>query len=317
MEVTFSYKYMNLLILLIGLVIILYFISKRFTRERMLKFGNFEVLEKISQPGKIPIDFLSLLMRILTISLIVIAISNVEIAREEFISNTDFVLAVDTSSSMLTPDYEPNRLELAKNSAIDWIRRLKDTRVGVVTFSGRSYTKIEPTTDLERVENIIRGISLEHPAGTAIGESLITASSLLHGSDRNKTIILITDGRNNIGVDINESLKLLKEEGIRIIAIGIGSKKKGSIRVPAELVGKNATASEFPELDEETLLYIANETNGEYFYIEDPESFRRAFESGVKLRRVTKNINDYLLLAACAILMIEWAFDITKYRVLP
>jgi len=218
---------------------------------------------------------------------------------------------------MLTPDYEPNRLELAKNSAIDWIRRLKDTRVGVVTFSGRSYTKIEPTTDLERVENIIRGISLEHPAGTAIGESLITASSLLHGSDRNKTIILITDGRNNIGVDINESLKLLKEEGIRIIAIGIGSKKKGSIRVPAELVGKNATASEFPELDEETLLYIANETNGEYFYIEDPESFRRAFESGVKLRRVTKNINDYLLLAACAILMIEWAFDITKYRVLP
>lgn len=319
MDWEINYRYINLLILLIGLVILIYFLSKRFAIKRVITFGNFEVLEK-AMGGKpvIQIGLITLFLRILALTCIVIAISDIKMVREEYVSTTDFILAIDTSSSMLTPDYEPNRLELAKKSSIEWLRKLKNTRVGVVTFAGKSYMKIEPTTDLERVENIISRLSFERPAGTAIGEALITSSALLkEESGRNKTIILITDGRNNIGVNITESLKPLKSTNISIYAIGIGGKGEKPITVPPELMGKNATETGFPELDEETLKFLVNETNGKYFYIDDPESFKEALESGVEYQKVTKSLTFYVLLAVCVILLIEWAIDVTKYRPLP
>ena len=212
MDIVYSYKYINFLVLLLGLVIIIYFISKRFAKQRLLKFGNFEVLEKVTEKGIIPGDIIPLIFRILMVILIVMALSEVELTQEVYLAKTDFVLAIDTSSSMLTPDYKPNRLELAKKTVIEWLSKLKNTRVGVVTFAGRSYLKTEPTSNLEKVREIIEKITSEKPAGTAIGEALITSSSLLQGSERNKTVILITDGRNNIGVSINESLKSLKKD---------------------------------------------------------------------------------------------------------
>ncbi|MEA3255720.1 MAG: VWA domain-containing protein [Candidatus Altiarchaeota archaeon] len=319
MDWEINYRYINLLILLIGLVILIYFLSKRFAIKRVITFGNFEVLEK-AMGGKpvIQISLITLFLRILALTCIVIAISDIKMVQEEYVSTTDFILAIDTSSSMLTPDYEPNRLELAKKSSIEWLRKLKNTRVGVVTFAGKSYMKIEPTTDLERVENIISRLSFERPAGTAIGESLITSSALLEEEPgRNKTIILITDGRNNVGVNITESLKPLKSTNISVYAIGIGSKEEKPITVPPELIGKNATETGFPELDEETLKFLVNETNGKYFYIDDPESFKEALESGVEYQKVTKSLTFYALLAVCVILLIEWAIDVTKYRPLP
>lgn len=319
MEIAISYKYADVLFVLIGLIIIIYFISKRFARKRTLKFGNFEILEKISQQsGIFSISIIPLFLRITAIALLIFAISDVEIMQEEYISNTDFVLAIDTSSSMLTPDYTPNRLELAKDSAINWIRKLKNTKVGVVTFAGRAYMKTEPVSAMAKVENIINDISFEYPAGTAMGEALITSSSLLQGLDRNKTIIIITDGRNNVGVSINESLRSIKENNIAVYSIGIGTKGKMDAKIPTELIGKNVTASEFPDLDEETLKYLSNETYGSYFYIEDPESFNKAFEAvGGKYMKVGTKPTNYLILAACSLLLIEWLFEITKYRPLP
>ena len=311
------YKYADVFIILVGLVFILYFLSKRFTRERMLRFANFEVLEKIYHPGRLQTAFIPMLLRIVALALIILSISDLQLVSEGFVANTDFVLAIDTSSSMLTPDMAPNRLALAKSSSIDWIKKLQQTRIGVVTFAGRAYTQIEPTTDLGQVTKTIEGLGLDQPAGTAIGDALVASSSLLRNAERNKTIILITDGRNNIGVNVSEGLKSLKKEKIKIIAIGIGGNQEAEMTVPAELVGKNATAAEFPGLDEKTLKYLVNETDGKYFQITNAESFKAAFESGVETQKVPTQYNTYLLFAACAVLLLEWAFEITKYRPLP
>lgn len=318
MDVTYSYKYADLLIVLIGLVLIIYFISKRFVRQRTMRFGNFEVLEKVyRQPPLNIASLIPLMLRILGITLIVMALSDIELVEEGYLTNTDYVLAIDTSSSMLTPDYEPNRLALAKQSTIDWITKLRNTRIGVVTFAGRPYTQIEPTTDLEAVIKVIDRLTLDQPAGTAIGDALITSSSMLRGLDRNKTIILITDGRNNIGVNVTEGLRSLKKDNIKIIALGIGASRGETVSIPAELAGMNATAAEAPDLDEATLKFLANETGGKYFQIHDPNSFKTAFESGVETQKITKPVQEYLLLAACAVFLLEWAFEITRIRPIP
>jgi Ca-activated chloride channel family protein len=318
MDVNYSYKYVDLLIVLVGLVLVIYFLSKRFVRQRMMRFGNFEVLEKVYHPPAVNIaSLIPLVLRVLAITLIILALSDIELVEDGYLTNTDYVLAIDTSSSMLTPDYEPNRLALAKQSSIDWITKLRETRIGVVTFAGRPYTQIEPTTNLESVVKTIDRITLDQPAGTAIGDALITSSSLLRGLERNKTIILITDGQNNIGVNISDSLRSLKKDNIKIIALGIGASKGEVIAIPEELSGMNVTAAQSPDLDEETLKYLANETGGAYFQIHDPNSFKTAFESGVESQKVTKEVQTYLLFAVCALLLLEWAFEITRIRPIP
>ncbi len=317
MDITYSYKYLDLFVVLFGLVFIIFFVSKRFARQRTMRFGNFEVLEKIYHPKRFQIAFIPLILRLVVIVLIVLAISDLQIVQQGFVSNTDFVLAIDTSSSMLTPDYEPDRLALAKKTTIEWLAKLKDTRIGVVTFAGNAYTQTKPIDDLELVSGIVDRISLDQPAGTAIGEALITSSSILHGTDRNKTIILITDGRNNIGVNISDALRSVKNEKIKIIAIGIGSNENEDVTVPTELIGLNATAADVSGLDEDTLRYLANETGGKYFPIHDAQSFKAAFDSGVETKNVTQEVKTYLLIAACIVLLFEWAFEITKYRPIP
>lgn len=318
MELIYSYKYLDLYIILLGAVLIIYFLSKRSARQRMMRFGNFEVLEKVYNPPRFQItSLIPLFLRITAITLVILAASDIRVMEEGYVTNTDFVLTIDTSSSMLTPDFEPNRLAVAKQSSIDWINKLRETRIGVVTFAGRPYTRIEPTTDLTAVKSVIENIGLDQPAGTAIGDALITSSSLLHSSDRNKTIILITDGRNNIGVNMTEGLRSLKRENIKIIVLGIGGSDNNQINIPPELSGFNVTAPEAPDLDEETLKYLANETGGKYFRITDPNSFKKAFESGVEVQKMPKDVREYILLAAVGILILEWGFEITRFRPLP
>jgi len=320
MRVEFSYQYINLLLIILGLIVIIFMISKKIVRKRILTFGNFEVLEKVTGKKILPLDIIPLILRILALILIVISISNPKIIYERYVSNTNFVIAIDTSSSMLTPDFFPNRLEVAKDVCLEFIKQLKNTKIGIVTFSGKAYVKTELTDDISKLNFIISDITLESPGGTAIGEALITSSSLFSDIHiaKNKTIILITDGRNNMGISVNESLMPLKMNGIKVFTIGIGKNVTiENVTMPEKLGKKNATVAIFPTLDEETLTYISNQTGGKYFRVEDTSSFEDAMRATLEKKRITKNPTLYLLMATCILLLLEWSLEITKYRILP
>ncbi|OYT39651.1 MAG: hypothetical protein B6U86_05040 [Candidatus Altiarchaeales archaeon ex4484_43] len=316
-QVEISFRYINLLILLLGLVIIMHLLSKKYARKRTLRFGNFEVLEKVAGKKLFPRDLIPLFLRILAIVLIILVISDLVLVREEYVARTDFILAIDTSASMLTPDYEPNRIEFVKRTAIDFIGKLRNTKVGVVTFSGKAHARLKPTSDMNTVERTLQKIQFEGPAGTAIGDAIVVSESLFDESDRNRSIILITDGRNNIGRNITDALKALNESNTRIYPIGIGSKVEEEVTIPPDLEELNATPAEFPNLDEDMLRLLANKTNGKYFIIDDEDSFKRAFETGLDFKKVSTEPTLHLLLLLCIILLIDWGLEITKFRVLP
>ncbi|RLI95643.1 MAG: hypothetical protein DRO92_01620 [Candidatus Altiarchaeales archaeon] len=320
-KIEYSDKYVNLLVLLIGLVIILYFLSRMFARRRILMFGNFETLEKVMGKKILPVGLLPLMLRIIAIVLILMVLSNVRVIKDSYVAKTDFVLVIDVSSSMTTQDYEPTRLDAVKEGILDWIPKLEDTKVGLVTFAGRSYTRLRPTFDMEKLQYEVKNMQCRlDDAGTAIGDAIVAASSLLAGGDtnaRNNTIILVTDGRNNAGVNITTALESINSSKIKIFAIGVGSKELIESEIPAELMRVNATAAKFPNLDENMLRYIANETHGNYVIIDTKDSIKRAFESALEYRKVPKSINKELLLALCFVLLLEWTFEITKYRPIP
>jgi len=320
-QIDYSDKYINLMVLLVGLIIVLYFLSRIFARKRVLTFGNFETLEKVLGRKMLPWSFFILLVRILAVVLIVLLLSNVEVVRESYMAKSDFVLAIDTSASMMTPDYNPTRLGAVKKALNEWVGKVEGTKIGLVTFAGRAYVKSKPTHDMEELADQINNLEWEEPAGTAIGDAIVSSASILDGEDllstRNNTIILVTDGKKNAGVNISSALQSINDSRIKILAIGVGSKEEVESEIPPELIGLNATATKFPNLDEEMLRYIANETNGRYMIIDNENAIKRAFETALEYRKVKKDMNKEFLLALAAILLMDWAFEITRYRPLP
>lgn len=316
MKLIFSYEYMNLLLILVGLVIVLFILAKKYSKKRVMLFGNYETLQKTMGRKIFSVSIIPLALRILAFVLIVIAISDPRLVYGQYISNTDFVLAIDTSSSMLTPDFNPNRLEAAKKVYLNWIDDIQKTNIGIVTFAGKAYVKTPLIDDQNELKRIISHISMESPAGTAIGDALITSTSLLHSSERNRTIILTTDGIDNMGIGINESLKTLKENGISVIVIGIGTKKE-NVTVFDNRTNSNTTVAKFPELDEKSLKMIAAETGGQYFVVSNETALSDALKSGIKYKEAVISPTLYILLLVCFILLIEWGLEITKFRPLP
>ncbi|NOX71892.1 MAG: VWA domain-containing protein [Candidatus Micrarchaeota archaeon] len=316
MRLIFSYEYMNLLLILIGLVIVLFLLAKRYSRKRTMIFGNFETLERTMGRKVFSVSLIPLILRIMAFALIVITISDPRLIYGQYVSNTDFVLAIDTSSSMLTPDFNPNRLEAAKDVYTSWLDDLEKTKIGIVTFAGKAYVKTKLIDDQNELKKIMKSITLEEPAGTAIGDALVTSASLLHSSARNRTIILTTDGISNMGIGINESLTTLKENNINVIVIGIGTKQE-NITFSDNRTGENVTVAKFPELDEDALRTIANETGGIYFVVSNKSALEGALRSGIKYKEAEISPTFYLLLLVCFVLLIEWGIEITKYKPLP
>ena len=109
---------------------------------------------------------------------------------------------MDISGSMLAEDLKPNRLEASKEVAMDFISKRANDRVGLVIFSGESFTQCPLTTDHNVLINLFKDVkSGMVEDGTAIGMGLATAVNRLKESDAiSKVIILLTDGVNNKGV---------------------------------------------------------------------------------------------------------------------
>ncbi|MFZ9943858.1 MAG: vWA domain-containing protein, partial [Bacteroidia bacterium] len=111
------------------------------------------------------------------------------------------VLALDVSGSMLAEDLKPNRIEAAKKVAKEFIQGRNNDLIGLVVFSGESFTQCPITSDHSVLLNMMDGLKSGMLSdGTAIGEGLATAVSRIKDSPtKSKVIILLTDGENNEG----------------------------------------------------------------------------------------------------------------------
>jgi Ca-activated chloride channel family protein len=137
----------------------------------------------------------------------------------------DLVIALDISGSMMAEDFRPTRLEEAKRAVQSLLAGLKGDRVGLVAFSGAAAIMCPLTSDYSAVKLFLE---LAKPGyvpqpGTNIGDALELSGRLLEGSgDRDRAVILITDGEDHAG-DVEGPLGTLADLGARVYAVGIGS----------------------------------------------------------------------------------------------
>ncbi len=323
-EYAISYKNLNLLLVVIGLAVLIHILTIKRSEKRAIRFSNYEILEKLIGKGAArERNLLPLILRILILSMVIFAISDFTITFKGHDSNMDFVLVMDSSSSMLNPDVEPTRLEAAKEASLSLLEKLpKKTEMGILTFSGEAYVRCSLTNEKEKLESCIKNITYGEKGGTAIGDALILGSTELKDVENKKRgMILITDGKNNMGVGINDSLRFALEKNVTIFTIGIGTKSNETeFEIPEKYRNIEGTLTITIEesYDETIMNYLSNSTGGKFYEAADRQTLEKIYEEVVLEKSIiTVQPTFYLLAIAAILLLVEWALGATKYKTLP
>jgi Ca-activated chloride channel family protein len=206
----------------------------------------------------------------------------------------DIMIALDISSSMLAQDLRPNRLEASKNVAVEFVSGRETDRMGLVVYSGESFTQCPLTTDHAVLINLFKDIqSGMIEDGTAIGMGLANAVTRLKDSKaKSKVIILLTDGVNNRGaIAPLTAAEIARTFGIRVYTIGVGT--QGMAPVPVQTPYGTRVQNMKVEIDEETLMKIAEETDGRYFRATDNEKLRQIYQEIDKMEKSKIDVKEY------------------------
>jgi Ca-activated chloride channel family protein len=320
MQLIFTDQYANILFLINGLAIIFYLSAKKMNKKRAMKFGNYETLQKMAGRKFIKSNNLMLLLRLSALTALIVGISNPVLLEQVPASESDYVLAIDSSSSMLASDIEPTRFDAAKEISSNFISRTSEqSKKGVVSFSGTVNKEVELSDNTENVSAAVQNISIGEEAGTAIGEALITSTSMLIGGDENRTrkIILITDGRNNVGTSINESLKFVKNNDVEVDTIGIGDNENSTENDNFGIIsGENASRASYPNLDQQQLYSISNRTGGQSLTVTDRNQLESAFLE-IEQTEQRRDISQYFIFLAVGIMLLEWVLGSTRFSIIP
>lgn len=198
----------------------------------------------------------------------------------------DLVIALDVSLSMLATDFDPNRLNVAKEVATNFVNSRRGDRIGLVVYAGEAYTACPPTTDysvLTKQIELADGYDIE--PGTAIGTGLGTAVVHLRSDSlQSKVIILLTDGSNNAGdITPEQAAELAKTKNICVYTIGVGTNGLAPtpIVTPIGVRYENLPV----EIDEKVLKDIADRTGGKYFRATDKQALEKIYQEIDKLEK--------------------------------
>lgn len=269
-------------------------------------------------------------IRILVIGLLILVMARPQSSmsrKNVSIEGIDIVMAFDISGSMLAEDLRPNRLEAAKEVASDFISDRPNDRVGLVIFSGESFTQCPLTTDHAIIASLFKDVqSGMIEDGTAIGDGLATAINRLKDSEaKSKVIILLTDGENNQGsLDPMSAAEIAKLFNIRVYTIGVGT--NGMAPYPIQTPFGRSTRQVEVKIDESTLKSIAGHTGGKYFRATDNRSLQDIYQaidqlekSRIDVTEYEKKSEEFFLLALAAMLLfgLELILRTTLFRSLP
>jgi Ca-activated chloride channel family protein len=207
----------------------------------------------------------------------------------------DIMLAMDISGSMLAEDLKPNRLEAAKDVAASFINGRPNDNIGLVLFSGESFTQCPLTADHAVLLNLFKDVTngmIED--GTAIGLGIANAVSRIKDSKaKSRVIILLTDGVNNKGeIAPVTAAEIAQTFGIRIYTIGVGTYGKAPYPYRTPFGGIQYQNVDV-EIDEPVMKQIASITGGQYFRATDNASLRAIYQEIDQLEKTKISVQQY------------------------
>jgi Ca-activated chloride channel family protein len=234
----------------------------------------------------------------------------------------DIMIALDVSESMNTPDFSgKSRFEGARNAAMRFIDNRPADRIGLVVFSGGSFTRCPLTIDhdvLERLAETLTPGFFDEP-GTAIGTAILTATNRLRAApSRQKALVLITDGENNAGeVSPETAARLAANHGVRIYTVYAGKEARAFESVKS----KDSSRKGRGELET-----VARISGGRMFSAGDMFGLMKSFRDIDRLEKSrlkgrmpgrTMELYPWLLMSAVLLLLAEQALSATRFIRIP
>lgn len=244
---------------------------------------------------------------------------------EQWNEGINIVIALDISESMRIEDFSPNRLEAAKNVAIDFVAGRLQDRIGMVVFSGDAFSLAPLTSDYDLLFELIKSINFEmiESRGTAIGSALAVAVNRLREEQQDqetdaeqasKVLVLISDGDNTAGnIDPIMAAKLAQAYNIKIYTILVG--KTGRVPFGKDFFGNTRYVDN--SVDETTMRTIAQIGEGEFFRASNVEALHQVFglidqyeKAKIKETRYTETTDFYTVYLSWAIVFyLLWMFS--------
>lgn len=268
-------KYLYLL-LLIPVLLSVFLYNLYWKRKKQREFGDLEMVKKLSPDHSVFKPILKLVLFLLAIAFLIIGLVNPKIGTKmETVKREgiDIVFAVDVSKSMLAEDIAPSRLEKSKQLVSQIINQLGSDRIGIVAYAGSAFPVLPITTDYSVAKMFLQSMNPEMVSsqGTSLDEAILLSSKYFdEKSKTSKLLILISDGE-----DHSEGASIAAEEankiGMKIITIGVGTEKGGTIPLKENGVIKNYQKDNNGEtvitkLNQDGLKTIAKATKGGYVY---------------------------------------------------
>lgn len=329
-NIEFAYPAFFALLALIPFMIYWY-IARQQRQQPAMEMSSLEGLKGLPVSWKVRMRPLLLVLRIVAYAALVTALARPQTSNtSESIDSEgiDIVMALDISGSMLAQDLQPDRLEAAKRVAVNFVDGRISDRIGLVIFSGESFTQCPITTDHAVLKNQIMEVkSGMLQDGTAIGMGLATSVDRLRNSKaKSKVIILLTDGVNNTGlIDPLTALEIAKAFKVRVYTIGVGT--IGKAPFPMTMTdGSIQMQMQDVQLDEPLMKKISTETGGKYFRATNNQDLENIYAEIDKLEKTKVEITSFkhyaehffpLAMLALACILLEVVLRYTIFRSLP
>jgi len=317
--------FLYLLLLLIPLTVWYYFRHSK--QQAYLQLSDASMFIHTSKTWRVYLRHGLFALRQLALAALIIALARPQSSssgQNVTIEGIDIIISLDVSGSMLARDLQPDRLEASKAVAADFIKGRPSDRMGLVIFSGETFTQVPLTTDHAILLNMFSGLkSGMIEDGTAIGDGLATAVTRLKDSKAiSKVVILLTDGINNSGaVDPMTAAEIARVFGIRVYTIGVGT--YGTAPYPVQTPFGIQLRDMQVEIDEPLLQNIAQKTDGRYFRATSNQKLTEIYQEIDKLERSKIDVTEFKrkheeyhpwALIALGLLLLEFLLRNTWFR---
>ncbi len=321
-------QYFFLLLLLLPMIG--WYVWKQHSAHATLQISSLRFFSLGRKSRKTYIRHAPFVLRILALIMIITALARPQSTNQLQNVSTegiDIMVSLDISSSMQAMDFKPNRLEAAKEVAIEFIKGRPNDRMGLVIFAAESFTQCPLTLDHNVLTNLFRDVRIGMlEDGTAIGMGLATAVNRIKDSDaKSKVIILLSDGENNRGqIAPLTAAEIARTFGIRVYTIGVGT--IGTAPVPINTVFGQQVQDVEVRIDEAMLTEVAEITGGRYFRATDKAALEAVYEeidqmekNKIQVQEYTRHSEEFLpyVLLALLFLLMEMALRNTALRTLP
>lgn len=295
---------------LIPLVIYLFLIKKN---RSSLQFSSVKLLKTAGLRETIK-HKLGRYLITLALVLLIAALARPQFVEQNIRINQegiDIALVLDVSSSMLSVDIEPTRLEAAKETLDNFIQKRVNDRLALIIYAGTAYTRIPLTLDKNIISESLKDVDINsvNQDGTAIGMGISTALNRLKKSDaESKIIVLLTDGVNNTGaIDPQTAATLARDMGIKIYTIGVGTDETV---IPVQFFGQTRYQRYEGGLDEKLLKEIADTTGAKYYRAAEKKVLSDIFKEIDHLEKSVFERDNFQQYSELAFIFIKFALPI-------